>query len=453
MSEKKLRVKYVKSVIGYSQRQKGTIRALGLKRLGEEVFDAMLLDLNLPDSRGLDTLVRAQAQAPAVPIVVLTGLADEAMGIEAVKRGAQDYLAKGQVDGNLLVRALRHAIERRRAEEALRHSKERFRSLVETTSDWIWEVDRQAAYTYASPRIEGLLGYKPEEVIGKTPFDLMPPDEAQRVAELFRSIVESREPWTALENTSLHKDGRSVVLETSGVPVLDARGGLVGYRGIDRDITQRKRVQQELQEGLQRLRRVLEDTIGALASMVEMKDPYTAGHQRRVSRLVCAMAEQMGFGHDRIDGLRMAALVHDVGKIKVPSEILSRPGQLSNIEFDLIKCHPQAGSNLMKTIDFQSPVWQTVLQHHENMDGSGYPLGTPGGEVITEARVLRVADVVEAMCSHRPYRAALGIEKALEEISVNRGLLYDPQAADACLTLFVERGFGFDGGDDSQLVH
>jgi sensor domain CHASE-containing protein len=203
---------------------------------------------------------------------------------------------------------------------------------------------------------------------------------------------------------------------------------------------------EKLQHTTENLRKALGATIQAIALTVEAKDPYTAGHQRRVADLARAIATEMGLSEEPIDGIRMAGAIHDIGKISIPGEILSRPGRLSDIEFGLIKTHPQVGYDILKTIDFPWPVAQIVLQHHERMDGSGYPQGLSGEEIILEARILAVADVVEAMASYRPYRLAHSIKEALEEISQNRGVLYDPEVVDACLRLFIEKGFKVQSG-------
>jgi putative nucleotidyltransferase with HDIG domain len=174
---------------------------------------------------------------------------------------------------------------------------------------------------------------------------------------------------------------------------------------------------------------------------LEIRDPYTFGHQRRVTHLATAIAKEMALSPDQIEGIAVAGNLHDIGKINVPSEILNKPGKLSDIEFALIKSHPQAGYEIVKDIEFPWPVAEVLLQHHERMNGSGYPRGLAGGDILLEARIMAVADVVEAMASHRPYRPTLGIDKALEEIVQNKGILYDPDVVDACLKLFKEKGF------------
>jgi PAS domain S-box-containing protein/putative nucleotidyltransferase with HDIG domain len=513
-------------------------------------------------------------------------------------------------------RDFKHTVDELRASEA------RFRAMVETTSDWIWEVDENGVYTYASPKVQDLLGYAPEEVVGRTPFDLMPAEEAQRVEKLFGEIVRNRQPFELLESANLHRDGREVILESSGVPVFDRSGDFRGYRGIDRDITERKRAERALRrfnralktlsacnevlvratdetqllnemckqiveaggyrmawvglvecDGEHRIRRaaqagciagfrdthlaqvkgegdwcptiraartgtvqIVEDisadstfplwreevlrlgvlsclalpllqdsqvlgsltlysaeaatfsrdeldlltelaadtsfgistlrmrkerdhyqlehlksaerlkealigTIRAIALTVEKRDPYTAGHQSRVADLAAAIAGELGLDADHIEGMKLGAMIHDIGKIYVPAEILNRPGRLSEHEFGMIKTHPEVGYDIIKDVKFPWPVALMVLQHHERMDGSGYPKGLKGEEIILEARILAVADVMEAITAHRPYRPALGFDKALAEVDAKRGQLYDPNVVDACLRLFREKGY------------
>lgn len=192
---------------------------------------------------------------------------------------------------------------------------------------------------------------------------------------------------------------------------------------------------------LDRLRKALEGTVQAISRAVEAKDPYTSGHQRRTADLARAIAAEMGFSVDRMDFVRIAGTIHDIGKISVPAEILSKPTKLTDIEFSLIKAHAQAGYDILKDIDFPWPVADVILQHHERVDGSGYPQGIKGDDLLLESRILAVADVVESMVSHRPYRPALGIDAALEEITKNRSTLYDPAVVDICLKLFHEKNY------------
>jgi len=209
-------------------------------------------------------------------------------------------------------------------------------------------------------------------------------------------------------------------------------------------IIKRKQAEDKIQHNLHHLRKAIEGSIELTTLMLEAKDPYTSGHQRRVSILSFAIAKEMNLSEEQIEGSKIAGLIHDLGKISIPSEILSKPGRITDIEFSLIKNHPQVGYDILKATKFPWPIAQIVLQHHERMDGSGYPSGLSGEKILIEARILGVADVVEAMSSHRPYRPALGIDKALEEISKNRGILYDRKVVDACLNLFSKKGFNFE---------
>ena len=210
---------------------------------------------------------------------------------------------------------------------------------------------------------------------------------------------------------------------------------------LQQDIIDKKHAEEELKRSFELLRKALGAIIQAMVVVVETRDPYTAGHQRRVSSLARAIAAEMDLPSETVDGIRMAGIIHDIGKIAVPAEILSKPTKLSEIEFSMIKIHPQAGYDILKEIEFPWPVAKIVLQHHEKIDGSGYPQGLRGDDILLEAKILSIADVVEAIASHRPYRPALGIEKALEEISRKRGILYDPEGVDACLRLFNEKSY------------
>jgi hypothetical protein len=205
----------------------------------------------------------------------------------------------------------------------------------------------------------------------------------------------------------------------------------------------RLEIEEELKLTNQKLHQAMKSTIQAIALILEKRDPYTAGHQERTTKLTCAIGEEMNLPPDKIGELYIAGIIHDIGKINIPTEILSKPGSLSEIELSLIKTHPQVGSDILKEMELPGEVSSIVLQHHERMDGSGYPAGLSGEAILLEARILAVADVIEAMASHRPYRPALGLDQALKEITQNQGTLYDPQVVAACLKLFKEKGFKF----------
>ena len=201
------------------------------------------------------------------------------------------------------------------------------------------------------------------------------------------------------------------------------------------------RIQEDLKRSFDNLHKTLHSTVEALAALVEKRDPYTSGHQKRVSKLACAIAREMGLAEEKVDEINIAALLHDIGKISIPAEVLSKPGKLTDNEFNMIKLHPQVSFDIINTIEFPKSIAQIVLQHHERLDGSGYPSGLSGGDIRPEARILAVADVVESMSSHRPYRPSIGTGAALEEISHNAGVLYDSDVVNACLRLFYEKDF------------
>jgi putative nucleotidyltransferase with HDIG domain len=283
------------------------------KWLADNCPDAVLLDLSLPDSQGMATIDAMRKIAPDLAVIVFTGLNDEAVGVAAVKRGCQDYLVKGQGDGQLIGRTLTYAVER-------------------------------------------------------------------------------------------------------------------------------KAIERERQQATERMKRVLLQTVKAVSLTLEMRDPYTAGHQRRVAQLATAIGERLGLDPDRLEGLHTGALIHDLGKINVPSDFLSRPGKLSDAAFGVIKSHPDVGAEIVDGIDFPWPVAKMIRQHHERLDGSGYPDGLCGDDIILEARILAVADVVEAISSHRPYRPSLGIEAALNEIRDKSGSHYDPAVVEACIGIIHDNG-------------
>jgi len=240
-------------------------------------------------------------------------------------------------------------------------------------------------------------------------------------------------------------DGTVIPCVVTAKPYLGPNGELLGIVEDFKDISVLKRAQQELRDSFDRMRKTMGGIIQAMSLTIEQRDPHTAGHQRQVAKLSRAIAEQMGFSWEQVQGIRMAAAIHDLGKIHVPAELLSRPGRLNEYEFGIIKDHPRIGYDILKGIDFSWPIAQTIYQHHERLDGSGYPRGLAGEDILMEARIIAVADVVEAMASFRPYRMPRGIDAALEEIVRGKGVLYDPRVVDACLECFRGKGFDFDG--------
>ena len=356
--------------------------------------------------------------------------------------------ADGRPTGVLAV--VRDVDERRRAQQALSESEKRYRLLAENVSDVIWVTDTNLRPTYVSPSIQRLLGFGADESLFRGLEEALSPLSADKVRGIAARLMtagrdgeESTELQHPVEIELRRKDGSRVWVDTTATVIRDPTGHAVQFLGVLRDATERKRAEEQVQQTIKKLEKTLEGTIQAIRTMVDTRDRYTAGHQQRVTELSCAIGEAMGLPSKQIEAIHIAGLLHDIGKIVLPTEILTKPGRLNEIEFAMIKAHSRVGHDILKSVEFPWPIAKMVLQHHERVNGTGYPDGVRGEGILLEARILAVADVVEAMSSHRPYRAALGLDKALEEITQNSGVLYDPRVVDACVRVFTEGGFSF----------
>jgi len=330
--------------------------------------------------------------------------------------------------------------ERRRAEEELRESERKYSTIVERGSDGI-VILQDFVLKFINAKMCEITGRSLEEVENQPFMDFVAPEYRQIVKERYEARLSGQSVDNKYEVDILAADGQRIPVEINATVV--EYQGKPADMAIIRDVTERKNAEEELQKSLSRLKKTLEGVVEAMATLIETKDPYTAGHQKRVARLASEIGREMGLSDGQIEGLYVASIIHDVGKIYVPSEILSKPGWLTGIEMGLIKTHSQVGYDILRKIEFPWPVAQIVLQHHERLDGSGYPHGRKENQILLEARILGVADVVEAMASHRPYRPSLGNDKAMDEIAKNSGILYDQIAVTTCLRLFKEKGFKF----------
>jgi len=333
--------------------------------------------------------------------------------------------------------------DRIRTERALRDSEELYRRLVASIPDLIIRTDLSGNILYANDvaaRLNG--GLDPQNLAGLNVFDFVAPEQREQAALGARRMFDKK--IGPQEFDLVFRTGARIPFEIDGAILRDADGVPYSIVYLCRNITERKRAETDLREGLTKLRSTLKASIDSLASAIEMRDPYTAGHQERTTRLARAIAVEMGLPGESVEAIEIAGVIHDIGKLYVPAEILSKPTKLTELEYQLIKMHAQAGFTILSKIDFPWPIARIVHEHHELVNGSGYPQGLSGKDILLEARILCVADVVEAMSSHRPYRPALGIGPALEEITQKRGILFDREVVDACLRLFRERQFKFD---------
>jgi putative nucleotidyltransferase with HDIG domain len=377
----------------------------------------------------------------------------------------------------LAARRQEEGMERQRqAEIELRNSEARYRSLFEDSPVAMWEEDHSAVKTC----LEGLVAGGVEDVsaylqdhpevydhcvdlartlnVNQAAVDLYKAGSREQLVERAGEVdLSVRERsithfWAAMLSGRRMATVEDSVLTLRGQRI-EVRETFVAAPGhedtfdrvyiADLDVTDQARAERHLRRTLEQLRRSVDATVGTLMCTIELRDPYTAGHQERVSRLAQAIGERLGLGKRRLTALRVAASIHDLGKMSVPAEILSKPGVLNEAEMLLIRQHPSVAFEILREVRFQGPVAEIVRAHHERLDGSGYPRGLTGDEIRLESRILAVADVVEAMSAHRPYRPALGIDAALTEVSSQRGVLYDAGAADACVGLFRDGGFAF----------
>jgi len=321
----------------------------------------------------------------------------------------------------------------------LRESEDKYRTLIETTDTGYVIIDQDGFVLDANYEYIRLTGHHDlSEIVGRSVMDWTAESEKEKNAEAVRACFD-KGYIRNLEIDYVDAKGNVTPIEINAT-CMEIEGKTHTIT-ICRDITERKKAEEKLQHILDRLNKAVGTTIQVLVSAVESRDSYTAGHQSRSADMACAIATEMGLAQEKIEGIRMAGIIHDIGKLSIPAEILSKPTKLTEIEFALIKEHARSGYEMLKDVESPWPLAEIVYQHHERMNGSGYPRKLKGDEIIMESQILAVADVVEAMASHRPYRPTLGIKAALEEIEKNRGILYDNAVADACLKLFREKGY------------
>jgi PAS domain S-box-containing protein len=333
--------------------------------------------------------------------------------------------------------------EQKDSEKRLIESEERLRLAFENANEGVCLVDTVGKFIEVNNRMFEIFGYSKDELEDMTVNDITYPEDQYIIQEYIKKSITGEMERAVFEKRYFHKNGEAIWARVSSSLVRDLDGIPLYFIFHIQDITQKKLYEARIGTSFEKLRKAMGGIIQAMSLTVEVRDPYTSGHQRRVADLARAIAQEMGLAQDRVDGIRMSGAIHDIGKISIPSEILTKPIKLSPLEYSLIKNHPGVGYNILKDIDFPWPIAEITLQHHERINGSGYPNGLSGPEMLLEAKILAVADVVEAIASHRPYRPAYEIGVALDEISSNKGILYEPEVVDACLRVFKERKYLF----------
>ena len=336
----------------------------------------------------------------------------------------------------------RDITERKLVEEKLRESEADYRQLFDNSPAAIYRVDyKNGRFLKANDVFCEYLGYRQEELISLSPYDVLTEESKKLFLERMEKIAMGVEVPKTVEFEIVDRKGKLRCLQLDIKNIYDTEGHVVAADVVANDIPERKKEEEKLRLTLESLRNAHGATIQVMVSAIEMRDPYTSGHQIRSADLARAIATEMGLSKEQIDGIRLAGSIHDIGKLSVPAEILSKPAKLTDLEFSLVKEHSLIGYEMLKGVESSWPLAQIVYQHHERMNGSGYPRNLKGDEILIEARIMAVADVVESMASHRPYRPSLGIEAALEEIEKNKGILYDDTVADVCLRLFREKDY------------
>ena len=324
-------------------------------------------------------------------------------------------------------------------------SEENLKNLLDTLSDTVFTVKMPENHTdYINNAGLKMFGYQSEEVIGKSMRIFYPDDSSYITMNMkVQSDVAKNEKQICIEQELLDKNGKLIKNDVI-MNFMFTGDKLSHIISVNRDITERIKKEEKLKKSLEDLQKTIKEIIQVISMSAELKDPYATGHQLRVSNLAVALGEKMGLSDHQLESISKASMVHDIGKISVPSGILSKPGKLTKAEYDLIKAHSIYGYELLSKIEFPWPLEKIVLQHTERVNGSGYPNSLKGKDIMLEAKIIAIAEVVEAMSSKRPYRAALGIDAALSEIETKKGILYDKDVAVVCLKLFRENGFKFD---------
>lgn len=406
--------------------------------------DLVLMDIMLEgEMDGVEAAGRIRDLC-ATPVVYLTAYADGDTLKRAKVTSPFGYIIK-PFENRELQTTIEMALYKFETDARLLRSQKLLSTTLHSLGEAVVTTDAEGKVRFLNPAAERMLEYGLETAQGRFLADIVDISRAVSLARPDRPCLTGAALSPSILNTP---SGRTLPVQTQATPLVDDHGRSMGSVLVIRDVSDLVRANTAIEQNLANLRDTLEATVEALAVTAEKRDPYTAGHQQRVSRLAVAVARRLGLEEDRIESVRVAGLLHDIGKISVPAEILTKPTRLTPIEMQLVQIHPEVGYDILRNIPFPAPVARFVRAHHERLDGSGYPDHLAGDAIDLEARILCVADVVEAMSSHRPYRPALGVDRALEEVTRNQGRLYDKAVVDACVKVFEEGVFSLD--DDGQ---
>ncbi|MGB4501491.1 MAG: HD domain-containing phosphohydrolase [Dethiobacteria bacterium] len=414
--------------------------------LASEEWELILSDYNMPYFSTSEALSILKESGIDLPFIIVSGAIGEENAVQLMKEGAHDYVMKDHLERLVpVIKRELHEVEERKSRREAEDLYRKSNFIVNASSDMMALINKNYLFeTVNKSFCKACKKKSPKEIVGSSVSDLWGREIFQKKIKDDLDRCLNGEEITTEIWLDIPGESRQC-FEANYIPYRDSSGAITHVIMVAHNITNRKIAEQELNKSYQKLQKTLEETVHALSALVEMRDPYTAGHQKRVAMIARAIAREISLPEDCIQGIWVASLIHDIGKIRVPSDILSKPGRITKAEFELIKEHPQTGYEVLSKIDFPWPVAEIVLQHHERMDGSGYPQGLKGDGILLASRIVGVADVVEAMTYHRPYREALGLDAALKEIKKNKGILYDPEVVDACIMIFLEKRFKLTG--------
>jgi PAS domain S-box-containing protein/putative nucleotidyltransferase with HDIG domain len=401
----------------------------------------IIADWRLPDGESM-ALLPDHRDPLAIPIILMTSYGNERIAVEALKSGALDYVVKSPESmldmPHLAERALEQWVaraERIRMQKALLESESQFRLLAENASDMISRQEVDGTFIYISPACENILGFKPEELVGSKFFSFIHPDDVASIKKVLNKY-EGAQKTTTISYRARHKSSHYIWLETSARPVLDRKtGSVIEIQATSRDITERRHAEKELQHAHENLQEAYERTIEGWVRALDLRDRETEGHTQRVTELTLKVAQKLGFNDDELVHIRRGALLHDMGKMAIPDEILQKPGPLNEAEWEKMRRHPIYAYEMLSPISYLHAALDIPYSHHERWDGSGYPRGLKGRDIPISARLFAIVDVWDALSTDRPYRKRLPRYEVIKYLKEKSGQLFDAELVEVFLTV------------------